>query len=318
MSVKALPIPKIDFMGAKFTNFRRFAKILKPMNICYSLADFQRSLSCLATDCKIGFIPTMGALHEGHISLVKTALKYTDFVVVSIFVNPTQFNNPADLERYPRTVEADCKRLEEAGVSLVFVPSTEDIYPNSDDKTERLDKRIFDLGGLDMTGEGPRRPGHFNGVAQVVTRLFDIARPTYAFFGEKDFQQLAIVRYFTKALGYPVEIVACPILRGEDGLALSSRNMLLSPEHRKVAPKIHQVLATAVEMVGKGEMSPLQLTDWVMNEINSEPLLEVEYVEIVNSLTLRILNNWNEAENVQLCAAVYAGEVRLIDNVKLK
>ncbi len=318
MSVKALPIPKIDFMGAKFTNFRRFAKILKPMNICYSLADFQRSLSCLATDCKIGFVPTMGALHEGHISLVKTALKYTDFVVVSIFVNPTQFNNPADLERYPRTVEADCKRLEEAGVSLVFVPSTEDIYPPFGNNSERLDKRIFDLGGLDMTGEGPRRPGHFNGVAQVVTRFFDIIKPTYAFFGEKDFQQLAIVRYFTKTLGYNIEIVACPILRGEDGLALSSRNMLLTAGHRNVAPKIHQVLAEAAKIAREETLSPQQLTDWVTNEINSEPLLKVEYVEIVNSLTLRVPGNWDEAENVQLCTAVYAGEVRLIDNIKLK
>ncbi|MFA6334810.1 MAG: pantoate--beta-alanine ligase [Bacteroidales bacterium] len=293
------------------------------MNICYSLADFQKALNSLPKDCKIGFVPTMGALHQGHISLVKAALTHTKYVVVSIFVNPTQFNNPDDLARYPRRVEADCKKLEEAGALLVFVPSVKDIYPHTKNKVSQLDTRIFDLGGLDKTGEGPRRPGHFNGVAQVVTRLFDIIKPSYAFFGEKDFQQLAIIRYLCKNLGYPVEIVACPILREADGLAMSSRNMLLTPGHRKVSPKIYQVLKAARDMVKNGRvsnetMTPQQLTQWVTDKINSEPLLQAEYVEIVNSLTLHAFDNWNEAENVQLCTAVFAGKVRLIDNIKLK
>ncbi|MEN6618012.1 MAG: pantoate--beta-alanine ligase [Rikenellaceae bacterium] len=310
------------------------------MNICYSLADFQEALSLLPKDVKTGFVPTMGALHEGHISLVKTALEHTKYVVVSIFVNPTQFNNPDDLACYPRTVEADCKKLEEAGVTLVFVPSVKDIYPQTDNNTLQLDSRIFDLGGLDKTGEGPRRPGHFNGVAQVVTRLFDIVKPTYAVFGEKDFQQLAIIRYFTKKLGYPVEIITSPTLRGTDGLAMSSRNLLLSPEHRKVAPKIFQILKAAKKQMAnelsapdslqmhvpgtfqstrpEPVLTPQQLTQWVTEKINSESLLKVEYVEIVNSLTLQIINNWHEAKNVQLCTAVFAGKVRLIDNIKLK
>ena len=290
------------------------------MNICYSLANFENALALLPKDCEIGFVPTMGALHQGHISLVKTALTHTKYIVVSIFVNPTQFNNPDDLARYPRAVEADCRKLEEAGAYLVFVPSVNDIYPQSDNRVSRLDSRVFDFGGLDKTGEGPRRPGHFNGVAQVVTRLFDIVKPTYAFFGEKDFQQLAIIRYIADKLGYPVKIIACPILREADGLAMSSRNTLLTPEQRGVAPKICKTLKVAQEkMVNESSaLTPQQLTHWVTEEINSEPLLKAEYVEIVNSLTLRVVNSWNEAENVQLCTAVFAGKVRLIDNIKLK
>ncbi|MFA5848892.1 MAG: pantoate--beta-alanine ligase [Bacteroidales bacterium] len=286
------------------------------MNICYSLADFQEALELLPKDRKIAFVPTMGALHEGHISLINTALKHSKYVVVSIFVNPTQFNNPEDLAHYPRTVEEDCRKLEDAGASLVFVPTVEDIYPKSENKSEQFDSLIFDLGQLDKTGEGPRRPGHFNGVAQVVTRLFDIVKPAYAIFGEKDFQQLAIIRYFTKKLGYPVEIIASPTLRGADGLALSSRNMLLTPEHRASAPKIFKTLKKAEKKIVSA--SPAELTQWVTETINSDPLLKVEYAEIVNSLTLQIVNSWEEAESIQLCTAVFAGTVRLIDNIKLK
>ncbi len=285
------------------------------MIICYSLTDFERELDSLPNDCKIGFVPTMGALHQGHISLVQNALTRTKYVVVSIFVNPTQFNNPNDLKHYPRTIESDCKMLEEAGASIVFIPRIEDIYPES-----KFESHNFDFGGLDKTGEGPRRPGHFNGVAQVVTRLFNIVKPTFAFFGEKDFQQLSIIKHFTKKLNYPIEIIACPILREKDGLAMSSRNMLLSPERREAAPEIFKILSASQQIIKNNyiSISPSKLTEWVTKEINKRPLLKVEYVEIVNSLTLQIVSFWEEAEDIQLCTAVFAGEVRLIDNIKLK
>ena len=281
------------------------------MVICYSLTHLQRELSLISDNYKTGFVPTMGALHQGHISLVKRAHELSDKVIVSIFVNPTQFNNPLDLERYPRTVEEDCKRLEEAGADIVFVPTVGDIYPQKDE-------RMFDLGGLDSVGEGPRRPGHFNGVAQVVTRLFDIVKPRYAYFGEKDFQQLSIIRYFTKELNYPVEIISCPTIREEDGLAMSSRNMLLTTEQRAVAPLIYKTLKMARERSQAQILSPDELCNWVTGEINSNSMLKTEYVEIVNSLTLRLVKNWNDHEQIQMCVAVFAGSVRLIDNIKLK
>jgi len=281
------------------------------MIICSSLVDFNQTLDSLPKDCEIGLVPTMGALHQGHISLVKKALQYTDTVAVSIFVNPTQFNNPEDLRRYPRTIEADCRILEEAGASILFIPSVEDIYPEPDNRT-------INLGGLDIAGEGPHRPGHFNGVAQVVTRLFDIVKPKYALFGEKDFQQLAIIRHFTKTLGYPVKIIPCPIFREEDGLAMSSRNMLLTREHRKVAPAIYKALSEAATVAVSGEINPEELTGVTINKINSSPLLKVEYVEIVNSLTLQPVSKWDDAEEIQMWTAVYAGDIRLIDNIKLK
>jgi len=296
------------------------------MKICYSLADIDSALAALPQGSVTGFVPTMGALHDGHVSLVKNALQYTDTVIVSIFVNPTQFNNPTDLATYPRTEEADCNKLKEAGASIVFIPSVKDIYPAEDD-------RIFDLGGLDKVGEGPRRPGHFNGVAQVVTRLFDIIKPGYAVFGEKDFQQLSIIQYFSQKLGYPVRIIAAPTIREEDGLAMSSRNRLLTSEQRKAAPHIYRVLQSARKIAQDSlthsstepgqqtpscNMTPAQLTDWVKKEIDSNPLLETEYVEIVNSLTLQLAESWDEAENIQLCTAVFAKPVRLIDNIKLK
>ncbi len=281
------------------------------MITCSSTIDFKRAISSLPDNCEIGFVPTMGALHEGHISLIKTALKYTDTVVVSIFVNPTQFNNPEDLKKYPRTLEQDCKKLEETNVSILFAPSVEDIYPEPD-------TRIFDFGTLDAIGEGPRRPGHFNGVAQVITKLFDIVRPKYAFFGEKDYQQLAIVKYFTKQLGYPVQIIACPILREDDGLAMSSRNTLLTPEQRKAAPLIYQALLNAATLAKEDKIPPKELLKLTINKINNSPQLEVEYVEIVDSATLQPVPRWDDAENIQMWTAVFAGNTRLIDNIKLK
>ena len=188
-----------------------------------------------------GFVPTMGALHEGHLSLVDRCRKECDTVVVSVFVNPTQFNDPNDLKNYPRTAEADIALLEKAGADFAFMPSVEEIYPEKD-------TRIFDFGQLDKVMEGPSRPGHFNGVAQVVSRLFDIVGCDTAYFGEKDFQQIAIIREMVRQLNYPIRIVACPIVRESDGLAMSSRNLLLTPEHRKAAPLIYQSLREAAEL----------------------------------------------------------------------
>lgn len=283
------------------------------MIVAKSLNEFRQGYSTIKPGMKIGLVPTMGALHQGHISLVNKAVNTCDFVIVSVFVNPTQFNNPEDLRTYPRTLEADCALLEKAGVSMVFAPGVEDIYPEKD-------TRIFDFHGLDRFGEGPMRPGHFNGVAQVVTRLFDLVKPDYAFFGEKDFQQLAIIRDFTARLGYPIEIVPCPILRGEDGLALSSRNMLLNPEQRKAAPHIYRTISRLAKELADGNYSePVDsFLKKVTEEINAEPELECEYVDVVDATTLQRVRDWNSSESIRLWCAVYAGKVRLIDNIQIK
>ncbi len=260
-------------------------------------------------DKTIGFVPTMGALHQGHISLVELARKECDTVVVSVFVNPTQFNDKNDLKHYPRTPEADAALLEAAGVDYVLFPSVEEIYPEPD-------TRVFDFGQIDKVMEGATRPGHFNGVAQVVSRLFNIVEPTKAYFGEKDFQQIAVVRAMVAQLGLKVEIVDCPIIRDTDGLARSSRNTLLTAEHRAAAPHIYEVLSAAVAKVG--ELTPAELKAWVTAEVDKNPLLKVIYFEAVNALTMQSVESWNECERIQGCIAVQAGDIRLIDNIKLK
>lgn len=260
-------------------------------------------------DKTIGFVPTMGALHQGHISLVELARKECDTVVVSVFVNPTQFNDKNDLKHYPRTPEADAALLEAAGVDFVLFPSVEEIYPEPD-------TRVFDFGQIDKVMEGATRPGHFNGVAQVVSRLFNIVEPTKAYFGEKDFQQIAVVRAMVAQLGLNVEIVDCPIIRDTDGLARSSRNTLLTAEHRAAAPHIYEVLSAAVAKVG--ELTPAELKAWVTAEVDKNPLLKVIYFEAVNALTMQSVDSWNECERIQGCIAVQAGDIRLIDNIKLK
>ena len=255
-----------------------------------------------------GFVPTMGALHEGHLSLVDRCRKECDIVVVSVFVNPTQFNDPNDLKNYPRTAEADIALLEKAGADFAFMPSVEEIYP-------KKDTRVFDFGQLDKVMEGPSRPGHFNGVAQVVSRLFDIVGCDTAYFGEKDFQQIAIIREMVRQLNYPIRIVACPIVRESDGLAMSSRNLLLTPEHRKAAPLIYQSLREAAEL---HRALPVEDTKRrVIERINANPLLHVEYFSIVNADTLQDISDWSEAENVRGCIVVHAGAVRLIDNIAM-
>lgn len=258
-----------------------------------------------------GFVPTMGALHEGHMSLMVRARGENDTVVTSVFVNPTQFNDPEDLRRYPRTPERDLQMLGRAGVDLVFMPSVEEIYPEPD-------TRVFDLGALDRVMEGATRPGHFNGVAQVVSRLFDMVQPGRAYFGEKDFQQVAVIRRMVELLGLPVQIVTCPTVREEDGLAMSSRNALLDGPHRKAAPGIYAALCAGVDMMEKGGSTPTQVEKFVTDTVNAEPLLRVIYFEIVNAATMQKAADWEEKPGVQGCIAVQAGSVRLIDNIRFR
>lgn len=279
------------------------------MIVAKTLEEFVQARESLQYKESVGFVPTMGALHQGHISLVEHSTAKCKHTIVSIFVNPTQFNNAQDLATYPRTLEADCELLEKSGVDIAFAPRVVDIYPTPD-------TRVFDLGGLDNYGEGPRRPGHFNGVAQVVTRLFDIVKPQYAFFGEKDFQQVAIIKYFTKQLGYPLEIVQCPILREDDGLAKSSRNTLLTPAQREAAPHIYKCLKMAVEYAKT--MTPQEVIEAVTKDIDANSHLETEYIELVDAQMLKPVTTWEDAQQIQLWCAVYARPVRLIDNIKIK
>ena len=257
----------------------------------------------------IGFVPTMGALHAGHRSLVERARRECATVVVSVFVNPTQFNDKTDLKNYPRTPEADLRLLEEVGADYVFMPSVEEVYPEPDTRT-------FDFGMIDKVMEGATRPGHFNGVAQVVSRLFDLVKPAKAYFGEKDFQQIAVIREMVRQLRIPVEIIPCPIVRGEDGLALSSRNTLLDTDHRTAAPYIYKVLKAAVEK--SHQTTPDQLAAWVTAQVESNPLLKVIYFQVVDAATMQQVRTWEESPAIQGCIAVKAGDIRLIDNIKLR
>ena len=257
----------------------------------------------------IGFVPTMGALHDGHRSLVERARKENPTVVVSVFVNPTQFNAKNDLKHYPRTPEADIRLLEEVGVDYVFMPAVEEIYPEPD-------TRVFDFGQIDKVMEGATRPGHFNGVAQVVSRLFDIVQPARAYFGEKDFQQIAVIRAMVRQLGLQLEIVPCPIVRGEDGLALSSRNQLLDEAHRTAAPHIYATLKAGAER--SHELTPAELKAWVTAEVERNPLLKVIYYQSVDADTLLEVGSWSDSAHIQGCIAVQAGEIRLIDNIRIR
>jgi len=255
----------------------------------------------------IGFVPTMGALHPGHISLVDLAGRQTGFVVVSIFVNPTQFNDKGDLERYPRDLQKDVDLLTPTACQLVFAPEADEIYPEPD-------TRQFNFGQLEQVMEGKYRPGHFNGVAQVVSRLFDIVQPDKAFFGQKDFQQLAVINEMVRKLRLSVEIVPCPIVREPDGLAMSSRNMLLSAEQRLNAAHISATLFEAANKTG--ELSVQELCKWVINRVNQNEYLNTEYFEIVDSVTLQPVENWSDSGAKVGCIAVHCGKIRLIDNME--
>ncbi len=261
-----------------------------------------------AANKTVGFVPTMGALHEGHLSLVKQCLADNDVCVVSIFVNPTQFNDKEDLKKYPRNVEKDCWLLNTISENLiVFNPSDSEIYPEPD-------TRIFDFGQIDKVMEGKFRPGHFNGVAQVVSRLFDIVKPDRAYFGEKDFQQLAIIRHMVRQLKLDVQIVPMPIIREQSGLALSSRNARLTDVQRASAVNISKILFKSRNEMYK-HLTIAETIKKVTDQINAVQNLEVEYFEIVDGTTLQPLNDWNESEYVVGCIAVFCGEVRLIDNI---
>jgi pantoate--beta-alanine ligase len=281
------------------------------MEIIHRINDLQTAgLSILRTqNKKIGFVPTMGALHEGHISIVRRSVKENDATVVSIFVNPTQFNHTNDLLTYPRTLDADCKQLEAAGVSFVFAPAVEEMYPHPD-------TRQFAYPPLDTVMEGAFRPGHFNGVCQIVSKLFDAVQPHRAYFGEKDFQQLAIIREMTRRLKYDIEIIACPIVREQDGLAMSSRNTRLSPSGRKDAPEIYRILSESRTYALSHSAS--ETRQFVADHIKRIPSLRLEYFQIVNGNTLQNVESWNEVAYTVGCIAVFCGEIRLIDNIPYK
>ena len=254
----------------------------------------------------VGFVPTMGALHSGHISLINKAKQGNDVVVASVFVNPTQFNNPDDLKKYPRTIEADKALLEKHGCNVLFFPSVEEIYPEKD-------TTVFDLGGLDTLMEGKFRPGHFNGVAMVVKRLFEIVQPNNAYFGEKDFQQLAIIRYMVRAENLPVNIIGCPTLRETSGLAMSSRNMRLTEEEKIEAAAIYKAMIEANE--NAKTFSPQKVKELFENNINQIPVFKFEYFEIVDAETLLSVNEWNPQRKAVGCVAIWIRDVRLIDNM---
>ncbi|MDY3268192.1 MAG: pantoate--beta-alanine ligase [Phocaeicola sp.] len=280
------------------------------MKLIQTINELRSQLEAVRKEGKtIGLVPTMGALHEGHASLVKRAVKENDVVVVSDFVNPTQFNDKNDLLKYPRTLEADCELLEANGASFVFAPSVEEIYPEPD-------TRQFSYAPLDTVMEGKYRPGHFNGVCQIVSKLFMIVEPTRAYFGEKDFQQLAIIREMVRKYPFNLEIVGCPIVRESDGLALSSRNARLSDEQRKQALQISKTLFASVEYSKSHTLK--ETKNFVEECIDKAEGLRLEYFEIVDGNTLQTVAEWTDTDYIVGCITVFCGEVRLIDNIKYK
>ena len=280
------------------------------MKLVHTIKELQSELDALRNIGKtIGLVPTMGALHAGHASLVKRAVAENDVVVVSDFVNPTQFNDRNDLIKYPRTLDADCELLEKVGASFVFAPSVEEIYPEPD-------TRQFSYAPLDTVMEGKFRPGHFNGVCQIVSKLFLIVEPTRAYFGEKDFQQLAIIREMVRKYPFNLEIVGCPIVREADGLALSSRNARLSDEQRIQALQISKTLFASVEYAQTHTLAETKA--FVESAISTAEGLRLEYFEIVDGNSLQTVCDWKDGSYIVGCITVFCGEVRLIDNIKYK
>lgn len=282
------------------------------MQLVKTIAALEAALaSARAEGRQVGLVPTMGALHEGHASLVRRSVEENDLTVVSVFVNPTQFNDPKDLDTYPRTPEADARLLESFGADIMFAPTPEEVYPEPD-------TRIFSYPPVTEVMEGPRRPGHFNGVCQVVSKLFMFVRPQRAYFGEKDFQQIAVIRAMEADLKQGVQIVSCPIVRENDGLALSSRNALLTADERELAVNISRILFYSVAYASSHTVEETHAM--VVAALNALEGLEVEYFEIVDAHTLQAVKDWDDAEEVQGCITVYCGHrpVRLIDNVKYK
>lgn len=282
------------------------------MKIFDNIVDLQNELFYLRkANKKIGLVPTMGALHQGHASLVKQCVADNDITIVSVFLNPTQFNDPKDLERYPRTFEEDCKILNEVGTDIVFAPTPKEMYPTPDN-------RHFEFPPTSTVMEGAKRPGHFNGVCQVVSRLFYITKPHNAYFGEKDWQQICVIKQLVKYLNLDINIIECPIIREESGLAMSSRNALLTSDERAIAANIYRILKESVTK--KDSLSVGELQQEVINSINAIDQLEVEYFEIVDGNTLETVHSWNDSPYIVGCITVYCGAtpIRLIDHIKYK
>lgn len=282
------------------------------MKIFDNIVDLQNELFYLKkANKKIGLVPTMGALHQGHASLVKQCVADNDITIVSVFLNPTQFNDPKDLERYPRTFEEDCKILNEVGADIVFAPTPKEMYPTPDN-------RHFEFPPTSTVMEGAKRPGHFNGVCQVVSRLFYITKPHNAYFGEKDWQQICVIKQLVKYLNLDINIIECPIIREKSGLAMSSRNALLTSEERAIAANIYRILKESVAK--KDSLSVDELQQEVINSINAIDQLEVEYFEIVDGNTLETVHSWNDSPYIVGCITVYCGAtpIRLIDHIKYK
>lgn len=282
------------------------------MKVVNTVQELKAELAAFRSEGKkIGLVPTMGALHAGHASLVGRSVKENDVTVVSVFVNPTQFNDKKDLETYPRTLEADCRLLESMGADIVFAPSAEEVYPEPDTRT-------FSYPPTDTVMEGAFRPGHFNGVCQIVSKLFSYVEPDKAYFGEKDFQQIAVVKAMVKELNIPVEICPCKIVREDDGLALSSRNALLTAEERTLAVNISKTLFASVDYAKEHTLE--ETKKFVIDTINAHEGLEVQYYEIVDGDSLCGLASWDDSDYIVGCITVFCGArpVRLIDNVKYK
>lgn len=278
------------------------------MRIYKTKAGLQNYLSPFKKNKKIGFVPTMGALHPGHLSLIENAKKYSDIIVASIFVNPTQFDRKEDLEKYPRTIETDLKALREAGCDVVFVPSVKEMYGT------HAESEQYDYDGLDQVMEGAHRKGHFAGVGTVVKRLFDIVQPDFAFFGEKDFQQLQLIRKLVEKQQIPVTIVGNPIHREQDGLAMSSRNVRLNESQRKAAPFIYQTLLKAKDFFKNHDS--LETIKMVEQEFEKQNVLRLEYFEIADENTLLSDSHQQANKKYRAFIAVFAGEIRLIDNIE--
>lgn len=284
--------------------------IIIAMQVINTIAELQRILlSVRAKDKTIGLVPTMGALHEGHASLVRRCVSENDITVVSIFLNPTQFNDPKDLERYPRTLESDCSILEECGAQIAFAPCVNEMYPEPD-------TRQFSYPPTDSVMEGAYRPGHFNGVCQIVSKLFMITNPDRAYFGEKDYQQIAVIRRMVADLNLHVNIIPCPVIREADGLAMSSRNALLSPEEKEIANNIYRILRKSKDL----GLNVQKTKEWVISSINDISGLETEYYNIVDGCTLADIENWSDSVSVVGCITVYCGKtpIRLIDHIRYK
>lgn len=282
------------------------------MKVLHTIQDLKAELKAYRNEGKsVGLVPTMGALHAGHASLVERSVRENDVTVVSVFVNPTQFNDKNDLAKYPRTLEKDCELLEEKGATIAFAPSVEEVYPEPD-------TRVFSYPPTDEVMEGGFRPGHFNGVCQVVSKLFMMVEPDRAYFGEKDFQQIAVIKRMVEDKKFPLEICPCPIVREESGLALSSRNSLLTPEEKDIAVNISKTLFASLEYAKEHTLK--ETKQWVIDTLNSIDGLEVQYYEIVDGTSLASLKEWEDSDDVVGCITVFCGQipVRLIDNIRYK